>query len=822
MILSNIWKLYDIIQQGDIEKRENIVQKLEIKVSPRDVKHRDSRVALQAIMSSWIPLARTVLDAVLDCLPDPRQGQNERLQIIWNYPEAVSPLSDTTEPLAKQQEKAVQSWTLQRTAIQACSASRSRPMIAYVAKMVTMEATAARGKVSMPKPREKEGQDSSTSDVIHGAAAASAAPSEVKKETVTSFKSTKEPTKIVVGFVRVLSGMLKVGDQIHVYGPRYNPSKPLNDQENMSHHSVATVTGLYFLMGKDMENVSQVDAGFICAVSGLDQAVLKTATLSSLAPGECLPLTMTIASLAATRAGASMVRVAIEPYNPAEMHKLQEGLKKLNQADPVVETYVMSTGEHVICANGELHLERCLKDLREDYARIRLHVSPPLVSFRETIYGEKFGFFANSPFAPYVRFGKEVVANLPNGYSVIIHAGRLPTRFAAFLEAQSVLIRDKLASLSSYMEKMKMFQTELYKALKEDAEHGELGADEEVGYQVWKEQILPSIWAFGPRKFGPNAIFGPGKYGPAQTEIARIILGLEAPSSPGTPESTDEIDEADEKRLEIERSLLSGFQMASNSGPLCEEPMYGMAFFISSILTLQDGTKAENNDNDKEEQEQEHANVDADEKSSEPDANSQDQDHNDTDDRQSVVSLEQAMGALSVKNNAGARSKGHLMPLCRDAFRKALLDGGPRLMEAMFQVDIQASMEALSTMYGVIAQRRGRVIREDMKEGTSVFLVTALVPVTESFGFTDYLRKQTSGAASPQVSFSHWEALEQDPFWTPTTEEELEDLGKEDSTEANNNLARKLVNKVRRRKGLRVDEKIVEKAEKQRTLAKKK
>jgi ribosome assembly protein 1 len=32
-----------------------------------------------------------------------------------------------------------------------------------------------------------------------------------------------------------------------------------------------------------------------------------------------------------------------------------------------------------------LHLERCLKDLRERFARIELVVSPPLFSFRETI-----------------------------------------------------------------------------------------------------------------------------------------------------------------------------------------------------------------------------------------------------------------------------------------------------------------------------------------------------------------------------------------------------------------------------------------------------
>ena len=34
---------------------------------------------------------------------------------------------------------------------------------------------------------------------------------------------------------------------------------------------------------------------------------------------------------------------------------------------------------------GEVHLEMCIKDLRERFARIDIHVSPPLVAFRESV-----------------------------------------------------------------------------------------------------------------------------------------------------------------------------------------------------------------------------------------------------------------------------------------------------------------------------------------------------------------------------------------------------------------------------------------------------
>ena len=59
--------------------------------------------------------------------------------------------------------------------------------------------------------------------------------------------------------------------------------------------------------------------------------------------------------------------------------------------------------------------------------------------------------------------------------------------------------------------------------------------------------------------------------------------------------------------------------------------------------------------------------------------------------------------------------------------------------------------------------------------------------------------------------------LDTDPYWVPTTEEEYLHFGEKSDSE---NRARNYMNKVRRRKGLKVDEKIVEHAEKQRTLTK--
>ena len=70
-----------------------------------------------------------------------------------------------------------------------------------------------------------------------------------------------------------------------------------------------------------------------------------------------------------------------------------------------------------------------------------------------------------------------------------------------------------------------------------------------------------------------------------------------------------------------------------------------------------------------------------------------------------------------------------------------------------------------------------------------------------------------------QLVLSHWAALDEDPFFVPQTEDEKEEFG--DGIGLQHNIARRLVDSVRRRKGLAVEEKVVESGTKQRTRARK-
>ena len=153
----------------------------------------------------------------------------------------------------------------------------------------------------------------------------------------------------------------------------------------------------------------------------------------------------------------------------------------------------------------------------------------------------------------------------------------------------------------------------------------------------------------------------------------------------------------------------------------------------------------------------------------------------------------------------------------RQAIREAVPLRESRLVEAMYLVELQCSDAVLRRLYAVIGKRRGRIISEDVREGTQVFLVRCYLPVEQSFGFTSSVVAPLEWPC-PSSSLVTG-VIPEDPHFVPTTREEKEEFG---AQAGGKNLARELVDAVRKRKGLHVEEHIVEHAEKQRTLARKK
>merc|ERR1711994_840525 len=110
------------------------------------------------------------------------------------------------------------------------------------------------------------------------------------------------------------------------------------------------------------------------------------------------------------------------------------------------------------------------------------------------------------------------------------------------------------------------------------------------------------------------------------------------------------------------------------------------------------------------------------------------------------------------------RGGGQIIPTARRVLYACVLTAAPRLMEPVYQVEIQCPENAVGGIYGVLNRRRGHVFEEAQTPGTPMFVVKAYLPVNESFGFTADLRSNTGGQAFPQCVFDHWQVMQGDPM----------------------------------------------------------
>ncbi|KAI5065068.1 hypothetical protein GOP47_0019763 [Adiantum capillus-veneris] len=766
-VLEPLWQVYDAGLKGSSgqEMLNKIIKSMNLSIPARDLQHKDPKVVLQAVMSRWLPLADAIFSMVCDVLPNPISAQAER--VVRLFPDDIA--------VANSQEEAQMALKRTKQAVKVCDDSADVPCVVFVSKMfaVPIDLLPKQGPDGEILPDVRE-ELQNVGDMGH--------------------------QECFLAFARVFSGVLCAGQKVWVLSPLHDPTKEELDRKHMQE---AIAQGLYMMMGSGLEPKKSVSAGNLAAIRGLGQLILKTATLSTTA--YCWPFR------SMTFQAAPIMRVALEPSDPSDLGSLTRGLRLLNRADPFVEISLSATGEHVIAAAGEVHLERCIRDLKERFAKVDLIVSAPLVAFKETIEVEKPGSLETPKALDVVE---RVTAN---GRCIIrVYVSKLPSALTKVLDESGEQLQGLLQESNTRetplveerpphndgetQDPVAMLRNRLLAAAQVDS------VDENVrnvkrksdsDAKKWVNR-LQRIWSLGPRHLGPNALLTPSKAGgidslgpleqgeklsvAGSTGVERILIR-------GAPhvsrrlgimgdEATDDVKESNTLLIEteaLESSVISGFQLATAAGPLCEEPMWGLAFTIEAILLAK---------------------------------------------AKGLVGDEVAENGAStaVVDQYGPFS-GQVMTTVKEACRAAMLAKSPRLVEAMYFCEVSTPTEFLGQMYGVLGKRRARVLKEEMREGTDMFTVHAYMPVAESFGLTDELRRKTSGAASPQLVLSHWEEIPLDPFFVPRTEEELEEFG--DGSSVLRNTARKLIDAVRRRKGLPVEEKVVQHATKQRTLARK-
>ncbi|UPQ98739.1 P-loop-containing nucleoside triphosphate hydrolase [Chloropicon primus] len=551
-----------------------------------------------------------------------------------------------------------------------------------------------------------------------------------------------------LAFGRIFAGTLKVGQTIHVLSPKYSPRSPDEGRQEV------VVTGLFLMKGRDIDALPAAGAGNMVAIAGLGEAIHRSATLSS--------TTRMYPFSPMTYQSAPILRKAVEPKNPADLQVLTRGLKLLYKADPFVEIESSKEGEHIICAAGEVHMESCIKELTESFARIEILTSPPLVTFKETVRNE-------------VSFHKGLTTQ--NGMcSFVVKTSYVSDDVAKLIMGDKQGLSEALSSVGRE-EADPSQKLETVKALEEIQSSGDSSL--EAG----------KIWSLGPEYVGPNLLCTgsivlvsgeeagekvvAGSIGkPLISEKLRISSqkGNDKGSDPGfaSPLGDGSAMKAVSSILStLEDGIKSAFQMVTAAGPMCDEALYGVVFTVDVEVNQRKLT-------------------------------------------------EYSEGGLA-STNFGPLS-GQVISACKESLRGAIMTSSPRLVEAYLRCDILTSSTGLAGTYASIGSRQGYVVREDMREGSDIFLIKAFLPLADSFGFVDELRKRSSGISSATLSFSHWRCNEEDPYFVPKTEEEREEHGE---ISVLKNRSRKLLDGVRKRKGLLVEEKLVASATKQRTLAKK-
>lgn len=846
MILDPIWQLYDVaVSQGDPAKAAKMATKLNVELPTREINPRDPRSSLQAIFRRWLPLSDAVLRMVVRSMPSPMTAQKARISTLISSSNVAAPAHIVARTSCIEK------------GIATCDASRDADVVIFISKLIPV------------KFNELSSRDQATMRAKHNAR------QQLASDCGEGIQDLEYNAEVFLALGRVFAGVLRKESNLYVLGHRHNPLQALESSDtdidiDLDNDVPAGLDacvrvpvdsfGMYVCLGPSVHPVEEVTAGNVVAIAGLEDLVLKTATICS--TWACNPLK------AITFQAKPIMRVAVEPLNHQDLTKLETGLRQLYQYDPAVEVGIDELGQQTMSCLGELHLEQCLKSLSQRFAKCEVRASEPLVAFRETTVHVS----EDSSKDTQVSLGKTMPAILPppwgdlnglsqarNGtYQMVSANGNLSITIrcrSVHEEILSLLERNinVMDAFAGFIMKRctnldALARSHTLEESKKDNDHFLLDAIHECIKMTTDESLssateyanmvetcigLEQIIAVGPSMNMTNLL--------TMRPLLTVNILEHAIESASTADAANAEEEADNQETafafvpqestndsknpnivssislpsatepqraalgdmwsRLHGAIVTAFREFSNAGPLMQEQLHGVHFTIESISISKAACST-----------------------------ALTRSHEDIHELFGCTSTDTTPPGPSsllspTHSSAAVIQGGHLISDFIDALKFSMLSSGSgralRVVEPIYECDLQCDQSQLGNMYAVLSKRRAEVIKEDIIDGTNLYVLTATLPVAESFGFTAELLKKTSGnATAPQLVFSHWRVVDLDPFWRPTTADELEDYG--DGVGLEKNAARICIEKVRKRKGLIVDEKIVISAEKQRNLNKKK
>ena len=474
MILENIWSLYNNVMFGDMEKIIEFCEKLKLKYRPAKTTS-NRKTILKSICMEWLPLHKIIFEKIVEHVKCPSEMFNIKLSKLIRLKDNESINIQFTD-------------------------DDSFKMIAYICKMVPITY------------RELQACDKSLKNVDG---------------------EYQDNDQVLIAFARIYSGVLKQDSKVHLVKSNYDPIL-----ENFEQLEPVTIKRIYLMMGKNFVPIIEAHKGMIVGIWGLQDHVIKTATLASTV--NCPPFN------GLDLLAPPVVRVAVEPKNVEDMLKLVKGLKILNQVDSCVQIMIQETGEHVLCVLGEVHLEKCIRDLKENYAKIELNVSKPIVQFRETIVMDP----TVKPTEILDSDKSITIKAWNNACTIKMVALPLPSNVVQFLENKQKQLKvflEKFEDESRIISTTNDFMNIQSTMLEEMSTflNGIISEDE--------------IWSVGPKKLSTCMLINKSQYKHLNFWSSDAITG------------------------NFDRAVINGFQTAVQSGPICHEPMHGVCFVMEEF-----------------------------------------------------------------------------------------------------------------------------------------------------------------------------------------------------------------------------------------------
>jgi elongation factor G len=173
------------------------------------------------------------------------------------------------------------------------------------------------------------------------------------------FKTVMDSNSHRQSFVRIYSGVLKIGDTI------YNSNQKKHEK----------ISQMFVLTRSGQESREQLRAGEVGIIVGL-----KTTTT-----GDTLCSPDAKITLERMDFPEPVMSVAIEPKTIADYKKMCVGIARLAQEDPSFRVNTdEESGQTIISGMGELHLDILVDRLKREFS-VEANVGKPQVAYRETI-----------------------------------------------------------------------------------------------------------------------------------------------------------------------------------------------------------------------------------------------------------------------------------------------------------------------------------------------------------------------------------------------------------------------------------------------------